>query len=290
MNLSAAWESFSFVGFGQAHAVTIVQTLALLYIVGLACFFIERIRPAEPGARFFKKDFLTEVAFPLFNLFVTTPFFALLAFLVTTYILEPWAPYHVLDVPLRDQPLALQVLVLLLLGDAAVYIEHRISHGPLWRFHAIHHVTPEVNWLTHARLHPINALTIAFVGLATHFVFGIDGRALVIATALAQAIAVWEHLNLDFAWPWPFCYLFVSPRFHRWHHATELEAMNKNFALVFPFYDRILGTYYCPDRLPRGYGIPMADPSEAPLPPTFTGQLLYPFRRPGPEGRTVAAP
>lgn len=265
--------------FGHGHLVTIVKSMAVLYLFGFAAYFIERLRPAEPTARFFKKDFRTEIAFPVFNALVTTPLFVLLAYAFTYYVLDPYAPYHLLESSLHDQPLALQVLVVLLLGDLAVYVEHRISHGPLWSYHALHHVTREINWLTHARLHPVNVLTIATVGLLTRFIFGIDGAAVVIATWLGNAIAVWEHLNLDFAWPRPFCFLFVSPRFHRWHHAAEPAAINKNFALIFPFYDLLFGTYYCPDRLPSAYGIPATGAAEAPIPASFGGQLAYPFLR-----------
>jgi len=267
--------------FGHGHLIAIIKAAAVLYLFGVVAYFIERLRPAEPRARFFKSDFRTELGFPIFNALVTTPFFVLLAHALTTYVLEPYAPYHVFDSSLRDQPLALQVLVVLLFGDLAVYVEHRISHGPLWPYHALHHVTREINWLTHARLHPVNVVTIACAGLLTNFIFGVGGSAIVIATWVANLIAVWEHLNLEFAWPRPFHLMFVSPHFHRWHHAAEPAAVDKNFALIFPFYDWLFGTYYCPDRLPVAYGIsaddgdPRGDPA---VPDDFAGQLAYPFR------------
>jgi sterol desaturase/sphingolipid hydroxylase (fatty acid hydroxylase superfamily) len=34
-------------------------------------------------------------------------------------------------------------------------------------------------------------------------------------------------------------WLVASPSWHRWHHAAEPEALNKNYSGVFPFHDRL---------------------------------------------------
>ena len=48
-----------------------------------------------------------------------------------------------------------------------------------------------------------------------------------------------------------------------------------NFAIHFPFLDRLFGTYHLPDgKWPSGYGIP-----GHPVPKGYWQQLLYPFRR-----------
>ena len=50
--------------------------------------------------------------------------------------------------------------------------------------------------------------------------------------------------------------IFVVPRFHHWHHGIEREAIDVNFAIHFPFFDKIFGTHHMPeDRWPEGYGI-----------------------------------
>lgn len=176
-------------------------------------------------------------------------------------------------------PFVVQVLFVMLVADVGVYVEHWFAHKVLWDYHALHHMTPEVSWLTHARVHPVNAMTISATSLVMHFVLGIDGTATTIAGALVVWIAMWEHANMDFAWPKPLCYLFVSPRFHRWHHSSDAEAIDKNFCLVFPFLDLLMGTYYCPDRMPSAYGVHRSSPVDPVIPNTFSGQMLYPFAR-----------
>lgn len=82
------------------------------------------------------------------------------------------------------------------------------------------------------------------------------------------------HANLS--WRLPFVdQLLVTPRFHHWHHGIEKEAIDVNFAIHFPLYDRLFGTYHLPkDQWPSGYGI-----GGHPVPRGYWAQLFYPFRR-----------
>jgi len=69
--------------------------------------------------------------------------------------------------------------------------------------------------------------------------------------------------------------VIASPTFHRWHHTSEREGLDKNFAGLLAFLDVIFGTFYLPKgQQPRCFGVEGED-----VPPTLLGQLLYPFRR-----------
>jgi sterol desaturase/sphingolipid hydroxylase (fatty acid hydroxylase superfamily) len=69
--------------------------------------------------------------------------------------------------------------------------------------------------------------------------------------------------------------IFVTPRFHHWHHGIEQSAIDVNFAVHFPFLDRLFGTYYLPkDAWPTGYGI-----SGHPVPQGYLSQFKYPFKK-----------
>jgi sterol desaturase/sphingolipid hydroxylase (fatty acid hydroxylase superfamily) len=70
--------------------------------------------------------------------------------------------------------------------------------------------------------------------------------------------------------------LVVTPRFHHWHHAIEREAIDRNFAVHFPWIDLFFGTYYAPPgKWPSGYGI-----EGHPVPEGFLDQLSHPFHHP----------
>ena len=61
------------------------------------------------------------------------------------------------DTLLGRQPLWLQAIEMLLIGDLIAYWTHRWFHGrALWKFHAIHHSSRDLDWLSAVRLHPVN--------------------------------------------------------------------------------------------------------------------------------------
>jgi len=67
----------------------------------------------------------------------------------------------------------------------------------------------------------------------------------------------------------------VTPRFHHWHHGKEKEAIDVNFSIHFPLYDRLFGTYHMPEnRWPEEYGI-----GGDPVPRGYWKQFLYPFKK-----------
>jgi sterol desaturase/sphingolipid hydroxylase (fatty acid hydroxylase superfamily) len=91
---------------------------------------------------------------------------------------------------------------------------------------------------------------------------------------LVYLYSTFVHANVN----WRFHFiekLLVTPRFHHWHHGLEREAIDVNFAIHFPLYDRLFGTYYLPeDKWPAGYGI-----QGHPVPSGYLAQFKHPFRR-----------
>ena len=57
--------------------------------------------------------------------------------------------------------------------------------------------------------------------------------------------ATWTHCNFGptIKWLEPF---LIQPRYHHWHHTSQAEAIDKNFAIHFPWIDKIFGTTTCP--------------------------------------------
>jgi len=85
--------------------------------------------------------------------------------------------------------------------------------------------------------------------------------------------AIFIHANVRFTLG-PLRYLIAGPAFHRWHHTSEEEGLDKNFAGLFPLFDSLFGTLYLPsDRRPQRFGLVNED-----VPEGLVAQLLYPFR------------
>ena len=227
---------------------------------------------------FFKKDFATEICYPLFNFLISEPLIKYVIVFLTVLVLEPNFPYQIFANQISTLPFILQIFLALLISDIAVYLEHRLAHKYFWPFHSMHHMAEEVSWITTFRVHPVNLLTIAVFPAVIKFFVGFSGDAIITASYITAALAYFQHANINLGFPKPFCYLLVSPRFHRWHHAKEKAAVDKNFCLAFPFLDLLGGTYYYPDELPTKYGIFRRKGETVPM--TFRAQLWAPFRSP----------
>jgi len=174
-----------------------------------------------------------------------------------------------------SQPLPLQWLEVLIGGDLTGYFSHRLFHrSPLWRFHAIHHSSESLDWLAAARVHPLNEPIGRVFQLIPFFLLGFDPRVVAGAVPFFTFYAIFLHANLrwDFG---PLRYVIASPRFHRWHHTSEDEGLDRNFAGLFPWIDFLFGTFYMPsEREPQRFGL-----HNEPIPTTFVAQLAYPFQR-----------
>src|SRR5207237_10798671 len=80
-----------------------------------------------------------------------------------------------------------------------------------------------------------------------------------------------SHFNFRLTAKWLDKFL-VMPRYHHWHHTSQKEAIDKNFAIHFPWIDKLFGTYYYPDYWPERYGL---DGEE--IAPGFMGQTIQAF-------------
>jgi len=199
------------------------------------------------------------------------------ATVVAAYLVSP---------ALRDavagQPIWLQVLELMLIADLVQYWMHRAFHRIpwLWPFHAVHHSSRALDWLAGSRLHVVDVLVTRSIILVPIFLLGFTQSALYLWLVIVAFHAIFNHVNLKFRFRWiePF---LVTPRFHYWHHAVA--PVDKNFAVHFPWIDRLFGTHHMPGGAwPEALGI-----EGHPVPEGFFGQLVYPFAR-GPRRREDA--
>lgn len=191
-------------------------------------------------------------------------------------------PDHLRGISERDtligrQPFALQFVAFLFLADLLAYWNHRAFHtfSRLWRIHAVHHSSTELDWLSSVRVHPLNDAIGSAVVATPLLLLGFAPAALAAYLPFLTLYAIMLHANVDWSFG-PLRNLIASPAYHRWHHAADQEALDKNFSGLFPFYDKLFGTFYLPrERRPQNFGIIGAAP-----PKGFIGQMLYPFRSP----------
>jgi sterol desaturase/sphingolipid hydroxylase (fatty acid hydroxylase superfamily) len=176
--------------------------------------------------------------------------------------------------PIGRQPLWLQAGEALMLADLIFYWTHRMFHTTrLWPFHAVHHSSERLDWLSSMRFHPVNDVVSRVAQAVPLVLLGFAPLAVVCAIPVVVVFIVVAHADVPWTWG-PLKHVLVSPVYHHWHHSAEPEAVDKNFAGVFPLWDRLFGTRYMPaDRRPSAYGL-----TGEKTPASFLGLLAYPFR------------
>lgn len=176
--------------------------------------------------------------------------------------------------PLSRLPLWVQIVIFLLASDVLTYWIHRGFHGiHLWKYHAVHHSSEDLEWISAARFHPVNIFLGTVAVDVALLLAGISPEVMVVVGPFSVAYSAFVHANLDWTLG-PFKYVLASPVFHRWHHTGTDEGGDMNFASTFPAIDWLFGTFYMPEgKVPLHFGI---DDKE--FPEGFGNQMAYPFR------------
>jgi sterol desaturase/sphingolipid hydroxylase (fatty acid hydroxylase superfamily) len=88
---------------------------------------------------------------------------------------------------------------------------------------------------------------------------GIDAESVLLFHVFRGFMDRYIHSNLNGP-RWVHKFMVSSPYFHRWHHANDPQARDKNFSGDFIFLDVLFGTAYDPDPkikpLPKQFGEP----------------------------------
>jgi len=235
---------------------------------------IEVLWPAYPKQRVFRKEWLLDIVYFLSTHLPTqlTTFLILLPATQLTAIFGNATLLHLTG----SLPWLVQFLLAIFVADVAEYWAHRSFHTVPWlcRFHAIHHSSKALDWIAGSRAHLVEDVVVrGFILIPMMFAFSHD---MIVAYLLWVTFhATWAHCNFGPTIKWLEPHV-VQPRYHHWHHTSETEAIDKNFAIHFPVIDRIFGTYYLPagDKWPDEYGL-----HNEQLPGTFWAQTFYTFRR-----------
>jgi sterol desaturase/sphingolipid hydroxylase (fatty acid hydroxylase superfamily) len=162
-----------------------------------------------------------------------------------------------------------------LVADLAQYWTHRAYHEVpfLWRFHAVHHSVKTMDWLAGSRQHMLELIFTRVCVLAPLYILGFSEAAMNGYILIVGFQAVFNHANVHLPWG-PLKYLVVTPDFHHWHHASDDEAIDRNYAAHYAFLDYLFGTAVkSKNQFPERYGV-VGDY----MPDGFVKQQLFPFR------------
>lgn len=189
-------------------------------------------------------------------------------------LVDGFAPWLRLDLS-TVLPAALHVAVFYLVIDLVGYWVHRLQHASrlLWSFHEIHHSQERLSVLTNFRFHFVDTLVAGLARfvpalLITPREFWIPaGTAVLVFQLLAHSGRDWSL--------GPLGRVLVSPRFHGVHHSRAPVHLDRNFGMIFSFWDRLFGTEYRGSQAVESFG------TTGGVPESFLRQLTWPFQHLG---------
>ncbi|MBR0939099.1 sterol desaturase family protein [Bradyrhizobium jicamae] len=245
--------------------------LKLILITFVVFVPLERLFALEGEQKLFRPGWGNDLVFLFLNgLVIKLGMLAVIA--ASLFVAVRLIPASVQDT-VGGMPFWIQILLIIVITDLGIYWVHRMFHAVpwLWRFHEIHHSSEELDWLVAVRVHPVDQILTRGAPLLAVISLGFSEWAIGVCALISAWHAFLVHSNVRIGFG-PLRMLLVSPAFHRWHHSSDREARDKNFAAQLPFLDALFGTLHFPrEQMPTAYGL------DQPMPQRYAFQMLYPF-------------
>ncbi len=234
--------------------VGLVQIVILLVVLGP----LQRWRPVEAVTD--RATIRTDVFYTLFHRLGA---FRLLLF----FTLEPvfdsvfgslraagMGTFHLDQVWPGVTDIALVSLVIYLVAfDFVNYWIHRGQHHFewWWRLHSLHHAQRQMTMWSDNRNHLLDDVLVDVIVVLVAQLIGVPPGQFIAIIALTQLSESLQHANVRLAFGWLGERLWVSPRFHRHHHAVGVGHESaagrntlggSNFSVLLPVWDVVFGT------------------------------------------------
>jgi sterol desaturase/sphingolipid hydroxylase (fatty acid hydroxylase superfamily) len=248
----------------------------ILDLLGSTLIFVmlEKLFPLYKSQAVFRKEWQTDLIHFIVNHFLVGLILLTVNFLI--HRVFGWMVRGDLQDAIRGISFVPQLLLCILVADLMQYWTHRAYHEIpfLWKFHSIHHSAKTMDWLAGSRMHVLELVFTRVCVLGPLYVFGFEKSVMDAYIIVVGFQAVFNHANVHLPWG-PLRYLIVTPDFHHWHHSSDREALDRNYAAHYAFLDHIFRTVVKTDeKFPKDYGV-LGDY----VPEGFVKQQLFPLRK-----------
>ena len=127
------------------------------------------------------------------------------------------------------------------------YLEHWLLHSVplLWRVHQVHHSDADIDLSTGVRHHPFENLLGLVFSVAIILLLAPPAAAVLTLELVGVVHVFFSHANANFPPRWErlLRLVLITPEMHRIHHSDEVRDQNANLGELFPWWDRLFGTY-----------------------------------------------
>jgi sterol desaturase/sphingolipid hydroxylase (fatty acid hydroxylase superfamily) len=152
-------------------------------------------------------------------------------------------------------------LALVLAVDFAKFFAHFLQHKVpfLWEFHKVHHSAQVLTPLTNYRLHPVDVVLeqvlAAILAGAVIGAFGAFYSGGLVELTIMNMGAIYfiyflaanlRHSHIPLAFGWRVSHVLSSPYMHQIHHSSEVRHWDRNYGLIFSFWDYFFRSLYVP--------------------------------------------
>jgi sterol desaturase/sphingolipid hydroxylase (fatty acid hydroxylase superfamily) len=171
---------------------------------------------------------------------------------------------------------SLSLLTYLVIFDLQQYAVHRLAHRSafFWSMHSLHHSARVVTVTSSARHFWIEEVFGVALGLPIGLALKVPVEILIVAAPFRSLIVALAHTNVRAGYGF-FSLLITGPQYHRIHHSSRPEHLDKNFAELFPLWDVIFGTAWRPK--PGEY--PATGLVGGDMPAGFVDLIVWPVRQ-----------
>jgi sterol desaturase/sphingolipid hydroxylase (fatty acid hydroxylase superfamily) len=215
----------------------------ILYVGTALILFAERLFPVDRGQKTFTMGFFQDIVWVgLQAIAAATLLSVYVKFLVSVYR----AHLDFLTVRgIEELPLLLKYAIWILVVDLTSWFHHWVKHKVpwFWQLHAVHHSQKEMNLFTDLRYHAFEYLISRTLVTFPLLMLQTNLEEIVYFNLFHAWYTRMYHARIrsDFGW---LRYILVTPQSHRIHHSLETIHHDKNFGVIFSFWDRLFGTQY----------------------------------------------
>lgn len=219
-----------------------IEPLGYFLLIGLIFAPLERLIPAHEERTSLKMD----LAFGTIGAVIVA---FLLPLIAGRSLGSLWHFSLVdLDRALYDRGLLGHVVMIglgIVIFELVGYLYHRAAHSNslLWRLHRVHHSAENMDWLASFRQHPLEIVLMTVLQNAPLVLLGLSlgDHALVLLFIKANTVFVHSNLHVPEG---PWSKVLAMPHFHHAHHRYgDADMRVVNYAAMFPWLDRLFGTY-----------------------------------------------